>query len=579
MRNPRLPHVAALAKKTGRVVAFFVALSSSVVGSFASNSDQTHSESLSGYYLAARTALIEQDFKNAGRYFSKALALDPDNFYLQDRAFTMYLADGQIDKCLELGKKLLESDPEHFLAGFVQAVHDVHARQYNAVIGMEDEVSTNPLARMTFALLKAWAYAGNGNVDAGVKVLQELKGPTWFELFTDYNIALMLEHAGESEKALPHYAKAYEADPGALRSMSAYVKALAANGQQKKSLEILDKFEKHVPDHPSIISLRAHIVSGAMQKPMVGSIDAGVSEALYGLGAAISRDGEELSAAFLQLSVYLEPHFDEANIALAALYEQMGNYERSIDYLSKVSPSSPMKRDAEIQEALHLNVIDELEKSKSKLEALIKEKPDDVEAYTSLGNVLRSHSKFAEAEAAYSEGLKLVAEQKEQNWVLLYFRGITRERQDKWDLAENDFRNALEIQPDQPMVLNYLGYSLVDRGMRFDEALKMIKKAVRLRPTDGYIVDSLGWVYYRLGRYDEAVKELERAVALRPHDPLINEHLGDAYWKLGRRLDAGFKWNHARDLDPEPEDLKRILGKIKNGLSADTTQESAAVGD
>jgi Flp pilus assembly protein TadD len=135
--------------------------------------------------------------------------------------------------------------------------------------------------------------------------------------------------------------------------------------------------------------------------------------------------------------------------------------------------------------------------------------------------------------------------------------------------GRKDFQKALELNPDQPQVLNYLGYSWVDQGVNLEAGMEMIKKAVELRPKDGYIVDSLGWAYYRLGRFDEAVKHLERAIELRPEDPTINDHLGDAYWKVGRELEARFQWSHARDLKPEPEDLVKIEAKLKDGLADD----------
>ena len=135
-------------------------------------------------------------------------------------------------------------------------------------------------------------------------------------------------------------------------------------------------------------------------------------------------------------------------------------------------------------------------------------------------------------------------------WPLYYFRGISYERQNQWPPAEADFKHALDLYPDQPLVMNYLGYSWVDQGVHLDQAFPMLRRAVELRPTDGYIVDSLGWADYKLGHYDEAVKKLERAVDLKPGDPVIQDHLGDAYWQVGRKLEAHFQWNHARDLDP-----------------------------
>ncbi|MBL6432409.1 MAG: tetratricopeptide repeat protein, partial [Alphaproteobacteria bacterium] len=178
----------------------------------------------------------------------------------------------------------------------------------------------------------------------------------------------------------------------------------------------------------------------------------------------------------------------------------------------------------------------------------------------------------------YSRGIDTISEPEPKHWALFYYRGICRERLKDWGPAEADFRQSLALSPDQPLVLNYLGYSLVDRGLKLSEALDMIRKAVELRPRDGYIVDSLGWAYYKLGRYEEAVVELEKAVALRPEDPIINDHLGDAYWKVDRRLEARFQWNHARDLEPEPEELPKILDKIENGLREDGAIPAATVG-
>ncbi|MEP4461909.1 tetratricopeptide repeat protein, partial [Roseibium sp.] len=228
---------------------------------------------------------------------------------------------------------------------------------------------------------------------------------------------------------------------------------------------------------------------------------------------------------------------------------------------------SPLKRDAEIQIGLNYNALEQIDEARDHLGALIAADPSELEAIISLGNVLRTHKMFEEAEEIYTKGLATIPEVGQEHWLLFYFRGICRERLDKWESSEADFRKALELSEDQPLVLNYLGYSLVDQGLKLDEALDMIEKAVELRPTDGYIVDSLGWVFYRLGRYEDAVVQLERAIELRPSDPVINDHLGDAYWKVGRRNEARFQWNHARDLDPEEDELPKILEKIANGLS------------
>src|SRR5205807_8849855 len=187
----------------------------------------------------------------------------------------------------------------------------------------------------------------------------------------------------------------------------------------------------------------------------------------------------------------------------------------------------------------------------------------------------RARKLFAECAEVYSKGLNAISKPEPLNWVLYYYRGICFERSKQWPKAEVDMQKALQLLPDQPLVLNYLGYSWVDQGLHLDEGMTMIQRAVEQRADDGYIVDSLGWAYYRIGNYEEAVKHLERAVELKPEDPTINEHLGDVYWKVGRTLEAQFQWSHARDLKPEPDDLKKIQEKLKSGLVDDDSFPAA----
>ena len=207
---------------------------------------------------------------------------------------------------------------------------------------------------------------------------------------------------------------------------------------------------------------------------------------------------------------------------------------------------------------------------------MIAENPKDLEAIMALGNVLRSHKEFAECADNYTKAIDLVKNPTKANWTLFYFRGICYERSKEWPKAEADLKKALELYPDQPHVLNYLGYSWIDQGVNLDKGMEMIKLAVSKRPDDGYIVDSLGWAYYRLGNYEEAVKQLEKAIELKPEDPTINDHLGDAYWRVGRVLEAHFQWAHARDLKPDPDDLPKILAKLKGGLPDENTSTAKA---
>jgi len=310
---------------------------------------------------------------------------------------------------------------------------------------------------------------------------------------------------------------------------------------------------------------------------VIDTPQAGAAEVLYGLGAAFGRrGGEDLGLIYLQLALYLVPSHPLALLSLADLYEAMKKPELAIKTYERVPLTSPLLRNAQIQMALNLGTLDRSDEEKASLEKLIAAHPADLEAIMALGNVLRGRKQFAECADVYSKGVATITKDEKSNWVIHYFRGICYERAKQWAKAETDLKKSLELYPEQPHVLNYLGYSWIDQGLNLDEGMRMIKRAVEQRADDGYIVDSLGWAYYRLGNIEEATKHLERAVELKPEDPTINDHLGDAYWRIGRVLEARFQWSHARDLKPEPEELVKIEEKLKSGLPEDTSSAADA---
>jgi Flp pilus assembly protein TadD len=265
-----------------------------------------------------------------------------------------------------------------------------------------------------------------------------------------------------------------------------------------------------------------------------------------------------------------------ALLSLADLYDSLKKPELAIKVYDRIPASSALRRNAEIQVASDLDSLDRTDEAKKRLEALIADHPKDSEAIIALGNILRGRKAFAECADVYSKAIANLAVPEKANWVLFYFRGICYERSKQWPKAEADLKKALALFPDQPLVLNYLGYSWVDQGVNLDEGMSMIRRAVEQRPDDGYIVDSLGWANFRIGNYEEAVKDLDRAVELKPDDSTINDHLGDAYWRVGRVLEAHFQWSHAKDLNPDPEELPKIEEKLKAGLPDDTSSAADA---
>jgi tetratricopeptide (TPR) repeat protein len=434
-----------------------------------------------------------------------------------------------------------------------------------------------PVADLVGTLLSAWTQATAADHKLATDAIDRLSGPEWYGLFKNLHAGLMLDVAAQRREAGKRLERAYQLDKGQLRIVQGYANHLARQGNRDEALKVYRAFDEVLPRHPLITEAIDNLNAGKRLPALADSPQAGAAEVLYNLGAVIGRRGaEDLGLIYLQLALYLAPGHQMALLSLADFYEGVKKNELAIKVYDRVPANSPLYRSAQIQRAMDLDALDRTDEAKSQLEKLIADKPSDLEAITALGNVMRGRKQFADCADVYSKGIDTIANPERPHWTIFYFRGICYERSKQWPKAEPDMKKSLELYPDQPLVLNYLGYSWVDQGVNLDEGMRMIQRAVEQRADDGYIVDSLGWAYYRIGNFDEAVKHLEHAVELKPEDPTINDHLGDAYWKVGRVLEARFQWSHARDLKPEPEELAKIEEKLKSGLIDEPSSAAAA---
>ncbi len=530
-----------------------------------------------GSYLAARHAGVERDSATASAYYLNVLKADPRNPELLSRAFLSVLSDGDIDEAGRLADRVLQIDRNDRIARLVVGVRALKLKQYPLARQNFAQSVRGPVTDLTATLLSAWALSGSGDTRAAVDTLDHLAGPDWYAIFKDLHAALILDIANNKKDAGKRYERAYKADPVAVRTVEAYGRYLSRVGNKEEALKIYSEFEKTVPNHPVVMAEEKEVATGEKLPLLADSPQSGAAEALYGLGASIGRrGGEDLALIYLQLALYLEPSQPMALLALADLYELLKKPDLAIKVYDRIPASSSLHRNAEIQIASDLDALDRTDEAKKRLERLVADHPKDNEAIIAFANILRGRKDFAECADAYSKAIANIAVPEKPNWVLFYFRGICYERSKQWPLAEADLKKALQLYPDQPLVLNYLGYSWVDQGVNLDDGMNMIRRAVEQRPDDGYIVDSLGWANFRIGNYEEAVKELERAVELKPEDSTINDHLGDAYWRIGRVLEARFQWSHAKDLKPEPEDLPKIEEKLQSGLPDDTSSAADA---
>ncbi|CCV12314.1 conserved hypothetical protein [Mesorhizobium sp. STM 4661] len=544
--------------------------------------------SFSGAYLAARIAEGDNDLDNAITYYKQALAFNPGDTSLQQSLMLSLIAQGRFDESLVYADKLKTvPDVERFsrLALAVDSFHkkDFSKAEYWLKLSLESD-----LDRLISGVMTGWAKQGAGDSSDALAFVDKLQGPDWFGLFKSFHRALIADASGLPEKADELYAATLQdttaggaAPETWLRNAQAYVSFLARKGDKAKALSVLDQAETFAPGKVEISALRDKITKGEKVEPFVAGPSGGASEILLDLATALNRGGgEPFVRLYLQYALALKPDSDAALVQLAAVAEQLKDGEGAIALYRRIPASSPLKELSDLQLGLNLADLDRQDEAVTHLKALVDAHPDDMRAYLALGGVYASKEDFRSAANLYDKAVDVLKTPTGANWNIFYQRGIAYERLKEWPKAEPNFRKALELFPDQPQVLNYLGYSWVDMNMNLKEGLQMIQKAVDLRPSDGYIVDSLGWAYYRLGRFDDAVREMERAVSLKPEDPVLNDHLGDAYWRVGRKLEATFQWNQARDLKPDPDVLAAVQQKLLKGLppiESNTAQETPKV--
>jgi Flp pilus assembly protein TadD len=292
-----------------------------------------------------------------------------------------------------------------------------------------------------------------------------------------------------------------------------------------------------------------------------------LAEVFYGIGDALAGEGGlDMGIIFLQFALYVKPDFPLAQVALASAYESAKKYDLELAAFENIPQDSPLWLSVQIQKAFALNSLERVDDAKALLEEIIAKYPKDVRPLDALGSIMRARERYAEARDYYTRALALIGRPTKEHWTLYYARGVSNERLKDWPAAEADLKQALELSPDESSVLNYLGYTWVDLNQNLKTAMDYIRKAVKLKPDDGYYVDSLGWAYYRLGNIQSAVEQLERAVELRPDDPVINDHLGDAYWQIGRKLEARYQWQQSLTLKPDKELIVSVEKKLKDGL-------------
>jgi tetratricopeptide (TPR) repeat protein len=522
-----------------------------------------------GAYLAGRFATSESDTRVAADALLAALRADPDQPEVVQRAFVATLLDGR-PEAVRLARRL----PDNPLAAMLIAGSEAQAGRWDRAEARIRSLPRQGASQLLQPLLLAWTLHGKGQTDAAVALLRPLSESGRLRTLYALHAALICDLGGRAREAERFVRIAIgDSSPPTLRLLQISAGILARGGKEGEAGRLLEALARGQDDlalATGEAALRQMLTTRAVNSAVEGMAEAhlALAGALRGQGAA------EFSLALTRLALRLRPGFAPALLLAADALSDEGQHAAALAQLDRIAADDPLAGLAGLRRASLLDRLDRPEPAIAEFRRVAAAYPGASQPPARLADMLRSRQRWAEAAAAYDEAIRRVAAPAAGHWPLFYARGIARERNGDWPSAEADFRRALELSPEQPYVLNYLGYTWVERGQHLAEARRMLERAVALRPQDGNIADSLGWALYKLGDLPGAIRWLERAVELEPRNSVINDHLGDAYWTAGRQREAQFQWRRALALGPEGDEGPRIEAKIRSGLPAEPVVEN-----
>ncbi len=528
---------------------------------------------LFGEYLAGRQAQQTRDFPAAANWFEKAIAADPDAPELISRDFLMEATVGHFDRAKTLAPRELKLNPGDGIAELVLVIDRLKAGDTAGALKRAAAMPTDGLHRFLGPFAIAWTRMAAGDLAGADTALQGLDKFNGFQPLKVFQLGLLYDFAGRADAAQQYFDKALAgSDQLNWRLTEAIGNFDERHGRAEQAKALYQRFIHENAGSELALSVMA-ARGGAPAQPLIRSAADGLAESLFDLASVLNQaETIDLSLLYDRFALAVRPQFPLAQLLLADILSAQEKPEQSLAVLSEILPGSPYYWSAQLRGAVNLETLDRTEDAIAQLRAMAAEQPTLVGAEVELGDILRSKKRFGDAVVAYDGAIsRAAAAGLPERWALYYDRGVALERSGQWDRAEADLLHALEMKPEQPLVLNYLGYSWIDRGENLEKGLKMIEKAVELRPEDGYIVDSLGWAHYRMGDYAAAVEYLEKATELVPEDPTINDHLGDAYWQTGRLVEARYQWRRALQFGPQENEVKPIEAKLEKGLELPAT--------
>ena len=532
----------------------------------------------SGAYLAGRQAISDHNFVTASKFQARSISADPANSKLLEGLMISFIAQGSVDEAVSIAEVYKDTGSVSQISQMILLASMIKDGQTEAFLNFVKNASEiTPILK---DLLSAWIRMGFDDEVNANRIFDKTAKVQGMGQFANFHRAMSQLAAGKVDQARRTFDLIHsdQANP-TRRSVIYHTKILLSQSKFKEAQQLLEKWFGPTFD-PEIEELYVNAANEqAYPKSLFPKTDMAVADVFHSIANLVSKEADPtFTLIYSRLAQYLDRKHVDSILMTADLLVELGQYDLAIKEHEKLSDSQPQFFASELGRAEALRSSG---KEMAAIEVLIEltsQYPNSANGFSVLGNHYRRLESYDKAEVSYGEAIKLYEAKGEAGWFLYYVRGITRERLDIWGLAEKDFRKALSLNPSQPQVLNYLGYSLIEKNSNLDEALDMIERAVKESPDSGYIVDSLGWGYYKLGQYEKAVPNLERAAELMPVDPIVNDHLGDVYWMVGRKTEAEFQWRRALSFDPETEEIERIKKKLKVGLTQVLMEETKGTG-
>ncbi len=524
-----------------------------------------------GAYLAGRSAKMEHDYAAAAGYFSRALLADPGNTTLIEEIMAARVALGEVGSAVQLAELAQSQDHGSPLVSILIIASLVQDRDFDGIFRRYE--GGENLGPLLDGLIQAWSQMATGDQSGAMATFDEVATQPGLRNFAIYHKALALASVGafaEADDVLASSGITMSA-----RLLTAHVEILSQMGRNDEAIAMIGAVFGDRPG-PVVGSLLARLEAGE-QLPLsiVSTPQDGIAEAFFSLAGALNGDLEdEYTLLYCRIAEHLRPRSVETALLGAQLLERLDSFDLASALYDRVPADHPFFYRAAMGQAYALRRTGDPEGALAVLQSLAESHADQPMVHLSLGDQMRRSGAHGDAVTAYTQAIRLTVEPTSAHWVLFYRRGISHHRLGDWDSAEADLRRALELRPEAHEALNFLGYSMVERRENLTEALSLIERAVAAQPEAGYIVDSLGWAYFQLGRHEDAVAELERAVELQPMNAIINDHLGDALWAVGRRIEARFQWRRSLSLGPTEDDRARILRKLEVGLDHVLEDES-----